>query len=557
MNGFYRRLLPSLIILILFFMTQNIEKVAACTMSPPPTLEESLASAGTIVRGRLIESDIARQNYILQVESYLVGEPGPEFLLLSKNLPMYIQGIIDNMLGNGDCNFIKSPLPLHTVIYVTLGTPGADGVYHINSYNSVTIWENHFPLELNYPEGASLGIYDQLEFEQYLQDMHGSTPTAPLPDSRYPSTAPLLVITENGDEYVLPVSATELVAVDAELLQQYFPTWIGVDYQDNTCKSWDCVTLTGDGRTLIIELENEFAYVQAHNVLRFQADSFLVSPTNLAIWKDDSITIFALHDGFGFLPQADLPRQIAQVTIETNALANADNSAWSSDGHLLAFSDERGLWLWDVFTPDTAPILLLPTDTDTPIALQFSGRGRYLTIAQGDERSTLDLQTDNTSFFGYISPDDMLKVICSPQPDIEEGSCYLRLLQINSPATFSGWLVQVDQDMRVEWINDSRVLIQVCKQPDNECGIIDSNAYEYDFYAEGWGNFYNISMYPSFKSALDFVVQGRNVALLIDSTTIEVNGTTLTFDLENPIVELRWLPSVFYGENPYQPQVVN
>jgi hypothetical protein len=251
-----------------------------------------------------------------------------------------------------------------------------------------------------------------------------------------------------------------------------------------------------------------------------------------------------------------MPREIARVTIEANDVSNASNSAWSSDGRLLAFSDMDGLWLWDVFTPDASPILLRTAVSDVPLAQEFSERGRFLSIVQGDERFILDLLTDTTLSFGYISPDEMLMVRCAIDETLPQEICRLQLDQLAPQSTLPGWDMIVSQAIEVEWVNDRRVLLQVCDHEQNVCGVIDSNAYDYDLSTE-WTSDYNIYMSAiyDFRPALDFAVQGRNVAILIDSSTIEVNGTSLTFDLENPITEIRWLPSLFYGENPYPPQI--
>jgi hypothetical protein len=558
------RLVLFLIVVLGFSSTLEVTNVSACSGGGPgPTLKQILSSASTIVRARVVESDTAKQNYILQVESYLSGEAGPEFLLLANNSPEIVQGLIDTNVGGGDCIWFSDPLPEFKVGYFILGEPSPDGAYHATSYRLV-IWEDSFPVVLRDTDFAVTDIFDQLKFEQFLRDLRNSPPLEPLPKSRYPSTAPLLVTTENGDEYILPVSAAELAPVGTDLLAEYIPTWIGLDYEEISCRSWDCVTSSGDGRSLIVALGDSFAYIQAYIDFRFEADSFLISPIGLAVWQDNALIIYALHDQLRFASDdyasgpIEIPREVARVSIELNAQANADNSVWSPNGGLLAFSDARGLWLWDVFTPDASPMLLRPASSDLPLALEFSGQGRYLAIAQGDERYTLDLLTENVLPFGYISPDELVMIACEPQPELAQGHCQLRLEQLAPPSTLPGWGMEVDQDIRLEWVNDRRVLLYMCDAVQNVCGVIDANAYEYEF-GEEWPRDYHIHMSISaeydLKPAIDFAVQGRNVAILVDSSTIDVNGMTMTFDLESDITGIRWLPSLFYGENPYPPQI--
>jgi hypothetical protein len=428
--------LIAFIMLVTVVLLLKPQQVHACSYGELPGFEEIISGSSTVVRGRIIESDTARQNFILQVENYLSEPVGPEFLLISQNRPAAIQGMIDSQLGNGDCYWFERPLPEHEVGYFFIGAPSPLGVYSY-SFFDIMIWESGFPLDFYDAEGNVTETYDQAGFEEYLLDLRGTRLSEPLPNSRYPATAPLLVTTENGNEYILPVSANSLVPFDEKLWEFYSPPYIGEEAVENSCKDWDCITWSSDGRTLIVETRDNYAYVQTYRDFRFQADSFLLSPIGLAVWQDNTIRVYALHDQVrGASTRTDLLREIATTPIESHLTSNANHSVWSPDGRLLAFSDRRGLWLWDVFTPNAAPTLIVSSDTVVPYANAFSQYGRYLSIQKGEERFILDVLTDNRLPSGYISPDEMLMIRCVPQ---NEGVCQLKLDQLAPYATIPSW----------------------------------------------------------------------------------------------------------------------
>lgn len=528
-------------------------KVQACSYGGDfPTLEEILISANTVVRGRFVESDEARQNYILQVDSYLRGEPGQEFLFVSFNDPMTIQGLIDTTLGGGDCNSFYDPVPLHKPGYFVLGYADELGVHHEGNILTVFLFDEFFPLRIH-DEVSNLNVfYDRPEFENFILRARGNKAQEPLPDSRYPSTAPLLITTEDGTEYILPVNGKTALPITDRIRQKYIPVVYNHNGEKSSCITWDCAIWSADGRTLILKSDDEFVYRQQRPQYYFKADSFLLSPIAMAVWKDDRLSIHLIHSTLHYATSyEEIGYEIGQVKLDFDEVSNAENSVWSPDGRILAYSDAQGLWLWDVFASE--PRLLLPANKHIPIAKAFSGRNRYLSIFHGEEKFILDLFSENRLPFGYISPDEMVMVNCAPD-ESHEGSCVLQLYQLAPYRALPGWSIFVKDELEVEWAHNHRVLVKTCNQLTGICGIINSDNYLNELTGHV-ANSYNIGMSrPKLKPALDFVVQGRNVAILIDNDTIEINYEKLDFDLGSPIVEMRWLPQLFYGEAPYPPQ---
>lgn len=552
----FRHLIFSIIIFgFTFASLLNYTAVQACSYGPGPTNEEVLRGATNVVHGRFVESDTAQQNYVFQADAYLGGEPGPEFLFISMNKPIDIQGLLDTNLGGGDCNLFRNPRFLYESSYITLGGPDERGV-HGWSRSGLVYPDFIFPITMYDDAGNPVATYTRLEFEQYVLDLREGEINPPLPDSRYPSTAPLLVTTENGDEYILPVAGQELAVVDVGLLRHYIPEWVGISYTETNCISWNCVTWSEDGRTLIVQLRNEYSYAQQWIDFRFRADNFLVSPISLAVWRGSDLRIYAIHDALRYASDgAEIPREIGITSLDAVEVSNAENSVWSEDGRLLAYSDAQGLWLWDVFTQDSKPHLLIPADDAIPVATQFSGLNRYLSVQEGDKQYILDMLTRNRLPFGYISPDERLMVQCvDDSTSTEAGICILQLVQLAPYAQLPGWGIPVQEDIAVQWANDRHVVVYACEQIERICGVINSYAY-FAVQDSFFMNDYNIYMGSRLEPALDFAVQGRNVAILIDEDTIEVNRQKLSFNLPSPIVEIRWLPMLFYGESPYPPRI--
>jgi hypothetical protein len=199
-----RQFLGLVIGVLVWLGVGQASSVQACSYAQPPTDEQALARAAIIVHGQLVETDIARQNYVLQVDTYLAGS-GPEYLLLSLNSPMIIQGIVDTRFHSENCAWLRPPLPLHKAGYFVLDQPNELGVYEVWLYQLI-VFDSYFPYDLLDYDVHGYNLQAEIsrdEFEALIFRLRNSSPRPPLSTGRYPTTAPLLIRTENGEEYLL------------------------------------------------------------------------------------------------------------------------------------------------------------------------------------------------------------------------------------------------------------------------------------------------------------------------------------------------------------------
>ena len=79
-----------LLLSLFAFSLAHVPTAWACSGGRPSTLNELVEAADIVVRGQLVEVDAAGQNGVMRVESYLTGEPGPEYILLTLHDPASI-----------------------------------------------------------------------------------------------------------------------------------------------------------------------------------------------------------------------------------------------------------------------------------------------------------------------------------------------------------------------------------------------------------------------------------------------------------------------------------
>jgi hypothetical protein len=532
----------SWILLLLGLMTVFYAAPVQACSGVPSTFDYYLSVSDVIVRGQLIESDELQQNYILKVNTYLSRTAGSEYLLVSQNNPLIIQGIIDSNIGGEDCNVLRRSLPKYEEGFFLLKRQ-ASGAYWLND----AFFPTADTITYVFYDGTTRDYVTQsvstAEFAASILELLGTRVRDPLPNSRYPATAPLVIVTENGTKYLLPVDRRSPVQLTGALQVRYlreqfyhFDPW-----DDAKCGFIDCYSMSPDGRTFI--RRSDFMFWIDYKYSEFERGDFLLSSIGMALWNADTLTIYVVHDTVRL--SLGLLHQLRQITIKPNEKSGSAFSVWSRDGHLLAFSDAEGLWLWDVFTPDTMPRLLLPAEHDIPVALEFSGKNRYLAVQRGEAKFILDLLMDTRLPFGYISPDESLMVMCVDVEIFRESACRLQLWQLAPFANPAGWWSYVKKDIQMQWVHDRHLIIKACYVETGICGISDADMYETQEDAN-WGVYLNFELKPG----RDFAVQGRNVAILVDDNTLRVNWETLNMELDSPIAGMYWLPSLFYGENP-------
>lgn len=545
----------------------GVDSVLACTLGPPPTFEQRITSANIIVRGQIVESDTVHQAHIIQVFEYIVGGPGPEFLLIQQTAPYFSQALIDTNAGGGDCVWFESPDAQLQEHYFWFGEPLETGHYSVSNYVGFSLPMTGFPHILYDESGAEVGtLEDRDAFEAWVLEIHEDEPVLPLTDSRYPSIAPLLAVDSEGNHYILPVNTNELTVLERHPNLLYEPwTWYFQepvceeteciytlpDYERVECINYECIHISANGRTHIVDRgDNTFRYTQNYTSFEFTADEYLLSEHSLATWEDSTIRIYALHDTLRYFGEGegDIPRQVNEITISDDGVSSA--GVWSDDGQLFAYTDDDGIWLWTPFVADSSPMLLISaTDNAGELEiLHFAGSQRYLAYQNGDTRHLLDLITRTEQPFSYPSPDGRLALMCADNvPTAPENACPLALRQLVAQSNFRLYMTMIEPDFTLQWINNTRAIVFGCSVEANDCGVFDFNPEDQD-----WDSIFinTFNYYPNidFTPAIDYALQGQELAILNDGQTITVNGDILRVESAAPLVEIRWLPQVFYAD---------
>lgn len=545
----------SVFVTILAVLWAYVSPVLACSGGSSLTLTRLVDEADVIVRGQLEVLDDAGQNGVMRVSAYLKGGPGPAHILLSLHPPAQIEAIQERYSGGGcfygvspalqtgeeiviflqrkvDGSFMLAPRhfsnPMyypfprdHSPIRVFLNAEGHVFTYDENRYSAITA--DSIPLTVG-------------EFAAHITEVSGQQVQSPLEDRPYPLFAPLLLTTTAGSRYLLPVDGSEPLALtleDMRTLRRYNPG----------CHSIDCAGFSPNG------IDNAFLHLLDNNpVIRLtyreevQGDAFLFSSTGdaLAVWviQHDlaQIQVYTLrYSRLRIQDHEAIPWRSIDLHRRDEWMRTTGQAAWSPDGRRLAFSDARGVWLWDVFTSDSEPELL--TD-EQMIVEDWSATGRYLSAWGTDGEVIIDLMTNERLPAGALSPDDRILLTYEPEFRV------LRLTPYHESANF----VPVGSHVRKAiWKNSRQYIALTC--PDeadrDSCRVVEGavagvsggtyTGYDFDYKAVG--------------DSLA-IIQNDMMLLLRSSThrTQHQYERDLSAVLDAPLVAVEWLPSLLYAD---------
>lgn len=501
-------------------------------------LMDTLLNVDTIVVGQFTELDDMNLNGIFRVQSYLMGESNSEYLVLALNPTWSIERRLQGRSVSGECTSVSAPFTLGetTVAFLKHYPDGAyrwigvgDGFYSFPTAESkVTIFSQ-------YPDSSQSGSWQDFSLSEllsYVEERTGQPARQPQSDD-YPLTIPLMVLTESGSGYLVPVDGSSPTQLTDEEIERY--------RSPEGCSTPPCTAYSPNGldtATLISQGEQLTVIPPG---LIFQGDAVLFSPMSdiLAFWNADQLEVYG-----SFAPQSGYEdRQLIstqQVDLPANRQAIVGQAAWSPDGRILAFSDKQGLWLWDVFS-DTSRIIRTSNGDVIPIARSFSHFGRYLAVTEGDNRYHIDLVTGEQLPDGIISPNErtLFAFDTSTQGQFD--------IRIESLAP-RGWAMMHPYNpvKQVEFVDENRHLAARCGD-----GYYPGDGEPY--VAEPWCNIIEIysqalwdRAFPGF--AFDYHHQTDNIATVVDDKTITINGKSIDLSayVDSPIVEIKWLRSLFY-----------
>lgn len=564
-------------VLVLSFGFADISPAFACSGGAPLTISGLLENSDYLVKAHPVEIDDAGQNYVLQVESYLASGAGPEFLLYSQVDPRLVQYIYDGRSSGGDCLGFVDRVDYGETFYVFLNR-SMYGDYRVSTTlfnlllyrfdspdSTVEVYLDNSDDE-TVPEGYADrdgGIQvNETEFLDIIRDEVERDPVPPLDNPSYPRKTPLTITTTSGEGYLLPIDTNTPVEISPELaeeLRRSNPMFTYGFSDARTCDTEGCVRYSPDRTQISVQNEDETITLSWGNEINGQASLFSSTSDAIAVWQECFLTVYSL--GIPRLGQAWSEPEVVNVAslnfdIQARCTDYANLAAWSPDGRLLVFSDHDGLWLWDVFTFNASPELLIPTENDMmPLARHFSPMGRYLAVMVQGVNQTLDLVSGDFYPDGVISPDDRLLVnfdsdgdtfsaqICSFTPyscEILPADMYYAILDEADGEV--AYMYSINQPVSTFWLSDRELLFFACSREDEEiCGYFR------------WLKSFVIGWYARLLSegyAHDYDAVNDSLVIVRDGEILYIDGEIVDLSdmLDSDIASVEWGYSLFYRE---------
>ncbi|MDX2078663.1 MAG: hypothetical protein SFZ02_19685 [bacterium] len=548
--------------LLVFGMATSTQPALACSGGQPSSISELISYADVIVRGHIVERDDSGQNAIMEVTEYLKGE-GNEFILLGINNPA---SILNNRLrhSGGGCFYGISRLPENREIIIFLNKD-FDGSY--------TLGDGHYSNEDYYSEQPTIRIWEDLfgirryrdvtfdNFISIIQRIVGIAPTLPMMNNSYPLRAPMVITTELGIKYILPIDESPPILPSElglyELHLASFLEWLGNS-------PTNCWTIGCHGRASSIldraQITTEGVVIEYPGApfsggYTKGGRGFAFSPTNegvVAVWAEADIGILTNRGTFDNeiiiqIRRYEHPFMGFPIISERHIEANRvywHGGAWSPHARFLAFSDDTGIRLWDMFANITEePRLIL----ETPIkAIQgFSPMGNYLVIGDKEAGLSLHIASGNTYPAGVFSPNDRVLI---PYGDTFQVIYFTPLHEVASiqaldmPVELLGYTTE-----KIVWASENTVYRLACQQLDSEksCFVVGADISRGVY-----------TPHPLIE-AINFDYDSANAQLVIlhknSQITISTSHFTKQYDLsaylDSPIASIEWLSSLFFYDS--------
>lgn len=540
------------------FFNNNI--AYACSGGSPLNLPELLNQSDYLVKAQATEIDDAGQNTIIRVESYISGGAGSEFLLLVRHYPVVTDYLLQGRSGGGDCLGLWQSLDPTLTFYAFLSR-NEDGSF--SAFPITTSWEylvsfsNSTDTVEVYVEGNSqIGVSEQLtetEFLSMVQAESGETPVTPLTSSFYPLKSPLLISTTDG-QYILPVDWQPPYAITEDTFAlsnnngYRFGFWEALQCDQSNEHEY---SISPDGHNIAVVGENNtICFTWGHSVT---GEAVLFSQTSdaIAVWDDCQLSIYTT--GYPRLGQEWYAIELVSSTSLSgeNCQQFYEFATWSSDGRLLAFADADGMHIWDVFTFENPPEIIIGIEADQSfMPLFFSAGGRYLNYSNGEINQYFDLQSGAIFDDGVISPDERILIRFDTTKDLSEYEiCSLTPFYCYNSPPISLWFKNSEGELErfydlslvneVIWRNNSSFIVFACTNDNYDRCALGQFRIGYS----GWEN-------TGASEAIAFDLEDFNdtIAVVYD-TTIVIDSYRLDISqwVDGELTNVEWLPSLFYS----------
>lgn len=521
------------ILSVFIFGVASPQDVLACSGGYPSSINERLAYSDVVIRGRVIETDDSGDNAIIQVKEYIKGK-GDEIILVSIVSKSFI---LSRRLrpNSGGCFYgLLSVYPYDKDIVIFLNK-SFYGSYGLSKGNHTNI-EFYIADELMYIYEDRFGVrvtrsVDYDEFVDIVEAITSENASQPTANHHLPLRAPLFITTEFGTKYILPIDDSQPISlkslVESQQVYEESIPWFG--RKPTQCWQMGCLAISESGLDRLEITENGF--------YRTSADGFAFSPSLdgvIAFWRTNQNYPVTIRIHRYEHPYMGYPMQRG-VVLNTDTFYS-HSGAWSPRGRYLAYADTDGIYLWDVFIPNSSPELLLKTDHKTIHG--FSPMGRFLMVGNPENGFSYRLEDGSTHPIGAFSPNDRILLPYQNPSQIIYFLPNYEVATIELPNELAGYHTE-----KIVWANNNRFYRLMCAE--DSC-----------FIAGGDISHRVYTPHPLIEARnFDYDVLNDQLVILRDdwNITITTPFATLQYDLsdslDSPIASIEWLPSLFYYDD--------
>lgn len=400
------RIIAVLGIAILFFGVSAGE-VYACGGGAPFFIQD-LEGMDIIVHATVLDVDDRGYSAIIQVDNYFKGS-GANYLAVVRH-PVALE-VVSGIRGY-DTSCLYSGGGQEWVNgssgYFALSSNG-DGTYtdsiglyrgmphFISSDGQIEYYSSDFTTNV----GWQLNTVSVAEFEALLLEIGSRSEMHPPTFVAYPLMRFLYLTTESGLRYRLNPDRS-LTELDPEV---------------------DPLAISNDGSHVVFQLDEGnlgFQYLSLTKKPLFEDIRFdggwlipqdgysaLFSPdSNFVAVQEETQLVIYMFDNYerGGYGQRMRMQAVGTAEILRTSRDNVLPVMWSEDSTTIAYQDQRGIWLWDIFE-DAEPYLALSGNGEHTL-IGISQTGRYIRYDNAETWGLLDIQSGEIHINAIAAPDE-------------------------------------------------------------------------------------------------------------------------------------------------------
>jgi hypothetical protein len=545
----------------------QISSVSACGGGAPFFIQW-LDERDTIVHATVLEVDDRGYNAILQIDEYF-KENGGKYLAVVR-WPAALE-TVSNVRGYDT-----------SCLYDGGGEKwiaGSEGYFALSSNHNGTftdfadsgIGAPHFFVQDGRVEfhsfDASTDVEAQIltlpanEFENLLLSYgKRASPVEPDINSVYPLMHFLNIITESGSHYQLNPdrSVIQLNEATVPIAVSEDGSHVAFKMDDNRV-GFQYLALERKPEKAEVRFDGGWLIPQLGQSVMFSPDSNFA-----AVWDDRHLAIYMFdnyeHGGYG----QEMNMQ-AVATSDFSNLGRQPIVVWSADSTSIAFEDQRGIWLWNIFEK-AEPELVVKSDVkrDMPLT-DISASGRYIRYVSANIWTLLDTQTGEQFDNAIATPDESNLIFIQTEypettPDINrkgDRDCHVPLAE-SCP-------IYIEQSNIVKefWYKNDQIAILSCFE--DRCYV---GSYSWQLAISSDYNYeHRLDFQIPLVHAFAYDLWNDKPAVAIDEYTLEfglypnwqrdepsdpalhIDSVDLSAILDSPIVDLNWGQPIFYERN--------